>query len=350
VSVSELLPTWDAIKREADWTGLLVGNGASIAVSPAFHYDSLYDIAGSGAGQHRLSEADVRLFDALETKNFERVLSSLKTTGLVGMALGLGIDSTLEVRYSSIQTALFDAVHTVHVPWEEVSRETVPSLFDTMREYRYVFSTNYDLLLYWAAMHDGGRGFLDFLWNGDRNEFSASRTSVFDSFDHWTRVLFLHGGIHLRRLRGGGTRKVVARDGALLEQFETQYSDEESPLLVSEGESAGKLESIASSDYLSFAFEKFATHEGGLVVFGHSLSDQDDHLVKPLKRARYQPIAISMLPDDDEERLIQEQDRLKSRVSPRRPVHFFDATTHPLGSPTVRAQRRSVFGRTFGRR
>ncbi len=342
--MSEILPAWDVIKREADWRGLLVGNGSSIAVWPEFHYDSLYSIAASDAGQHKLAAADISLFDALATKNFEQVLSSLKTTGLVGSALQLGIDATLEERYSSIQAALFDAVHTVHVPWDHVSRETVPSLHDAMRQYRYVYSTNYDLVLYWASMQAGGSGFIDFFWSGDHNEFDASHTSVFESFDHWTRVLYLHGGIHLRRLVGGGTRKVVARDGALLDQFATRYSDQESPLLVSEGESTGKLDSIQSSDYLAFAFEKFATHEGGLVVFGHSLSDQDEHLVKPLRRAKSQPIAFSMLPDDDEERLLQEQARLKNRVAPRAPVHFFDASTHPLGSDAVRAKPRTIFG------
>ena len=46
-------------------------------------------------------------------------------------------------------------------------------------------------------------------------------------------------------------------------------------------------------------------------------------------------------------RLIQKQDRLKSRVSPRANVHFFDATTHPLGASALLVKERTIFGRVL---
>ena len=131
---------------------------------------------------------------------------------------------------------------------------------------------------------------------------------------------------------------MVAADGSILDQFEGHYSDEESPLLISEGESADKLASITSSDYLSFAHQMFTSHDGGLVVFGHSLSDQDEHLVRPMRSWRGNPVAISMLPDEDLEKIVREQDRFKSRLSPMKDIVFFDATTHPLGSPELSAK------------
>jgi hypothetical protein len=341
--LSDLLPSWPDVEDRADWTGLLLGNGASIAIWPQFRYSSLFEVASNDVS-HPLSNEDERLFEALDTENFEQVLASLKTAGIVGAALDLGVDELLEARYRSIQRALFDAVHATHVTWDLVARNTVPALFDALTEYQYVFSTNYDLLVYWASMHKGGHRFKDFFW-ASGTTFDASDTAIWESQEDWTRILFLHGGIHLRRLRGGGTRKVVASDGAILDQFATDYSDDESPLLVSEGESSDKLASITSSDYLSFAYQQFAEHEGGLVVFGQSLGDGDDHLIRPLKSWRKVPIAISMLPSDDEERLVQEQDRYRSRVSPRQSITFFDATTHPLGNADLRAQTPTVFGR-----
>jgi Domain of unknown function (DUF4917) len=331
----DLLPTWEDVRGETEWTGLLVGNGGSIAIWPQFRYSSLYEVATSDV-PHPLTAEDVRLFEAFETENFEQILASLKIAGIVTDALGEDT-SALAERYESVQTSLFEAVHAVHVPWDHVARKTIPRLFSILQEYTFVYSTNYDLLLYWASMHEGGPPFLDYCWNDD-GWFSSGNTEIFRDRDDWTRVLFLHGGIHLRRSREGGTRKVIARDGAILEQFETGYGGGESPLLISEGESSDKMASIRTSDYLTFAHGMFSVHEDGLVIFGHSLGDQDNHLVAPMKSWRGRKVAISMRPSDDREALVQEQDRLKSRLSPMKEVVFFDASTHPLGGEDLAAR------------
>lgn len=329
------LPSWDEIADDANWTGLLVGNGASVAVWPEFRYSSLFNVATSDHVEHPLTEDDRRLFEAFDTTNFEQVVASLKTAGVVAEALGLDFD-VLEARYDSVQLALFEAVHSVHVPWEEVAERTIPGLFKILRGYRYVYSTNYDLLLYWASMEQGGVGFLDFFWGGG-NTFDVFDTEIWRTRELWTRIFFIHGGIHLRRVQGGGTRKAVSSEGSLLEQFSTDYADEESPLLVSEGESADKLASILSSDYLTFAHRAFASHEGGLVVFGHTLSEQDDHLVAPMRSWRENPVAISIRPSDDDEPIIQTKDRFRGRLSPMKEILFFDAATHPLGDTSLAA-------------
>jgi Domain of unknown function (DUF4917) len=341
--MSELLPEWGEIADDAEWEGILVGNGASIAIWPDFKYESLYDVATSDQVSSALSDDDTRLFDAFDTENFEQVLAALKTAGVVASALDMDVE-LLADRYVSIQQALFEAVHAVHVPWEEVAT-AIPTLFAALREYRFVYSTNYDLLLYWASMERGGKQFLDYFW-GDGSTFDLLDTEIWETRRGWTRLLFLHGGIHLRRLQGGGTRKVLADDGAILDQFATKYPGDESPLLISEGESADKLASIMSSDYLAFALQSFASHEGGLVIFGHSLGDQDDHLVRPMQSWRGNPVAISMRPHENEERVIQAQDRYRSRLSPMKDVVFFDATTHPLGDADLSAEKREgIFGR-----
>jgi len=135
------------------------------------------------------------------------VLAALKVAGVVANALDLDAD-VLEERYASIQHSLFQVVHGVHAPWEEVANPTIPKLFDALREYRFVYSTNYDLLLYWASMHKGGAELLDYFWGPD-STFDVFDTEIWETRQRWTRILFLHGGIHLRRIRGGGTRKVV---------------------------------------------------------------------------------------------------------------------------------------------
>jgi hypothetical protein len=339
------LAPWGDVIDYADWTGLLVGNGGSIAVWPQFRYGSLFDVASSQDVQHSLSREDLELFNAFQTTNFEQVLAALKMAGVVATALDVE-RAVIETRYESIQRSLFEAVHAVHVPWDHVASRAIPRLFATLRNYQFVYSTNYDLLLLWASMHEGGEGFLDYFW-GPGNTFNPFDTEIWPIRQRWTRLLFMHGGIHLRRLRGGGTRKVLASQGAILDQFETGYAGDESPLLVSEGESADKLASILSSDYLAFAHHTFSSHEGGLVVFGHSLSEQDDHLVFPMRAWHQMPVAISIRPGDDEDRIIQQKDRLRSRLSPMQDIVFFDATTHPLGAAEMAARApRRLFGRS----
>jgi hypothetical protein len=329
------LPRWAEVAGYADWTGLLVGNGGSVAIWPPFAYGSLYEIATSEHVDHPLTDSDRELFGALRTENFEQVLASLKIAGLVADALGE--DTTaLEERYESVQRALFEAVHGVHVPWVEVAEEIIPRIHEILREYRVVFSTNYDLVLYWASMDNGGAGFLDYFW-GAGNSFDTFDTEIWATRKRWTRLLFLHGGIHLRRLPGGGTRKATSSEGALLDQFGVDYDEPESPLLISEGQSADKLASIRSSDYLSFAHQMFAAHEGGLVVFGHSLSEQDDHLITPMSRWSDTPVAVSLLPREREEDVIQAKQRIRGRLAPMQDIVFFDATSHPLGGPDLGA-------------
>jgi Domain of unknown function (DUF4917) len=114
------LRPWSEVAEYATWTGLLVGNGASMAVWPEFHYASLFEVATSDSVENQLNDEDTRLFDAIETQNFEQVLASLKTAAVVAEALDLDREP-LENRYVSIQRGLFEAVHTLHVPWDYVS-------------------------------------------------------------------------------------------------------------------------------------------------------------------------------------------------------------------------------------
>lgn len=51
------------------------------------------------------------------------------------------------------------------------------------------------------------------------------------------------------------------------------------PLFVSESSSDDKRKSIRQSDYLSFCHEQLMAHKDALCIFGHSLGEQDQHLI-----------------------------------------------------------------------
>lgn len=330
------LVRWEDLADSEEWTGLLLGNGASIAVHPAFRYDSLFEMARTDAVEHALQPEDIALFDAFNTTNFEQILASLKTASRVLAALQAA-EPALRERYESIQRALFQAVHAVHVPWLDVSNDVIPRLHDVLRDYSWAYSTNYDLLAYWASMQNGGAGFIDFLW-GTGTRFNALDVEPWTDHASWTKIVFPHGGIHLRRLQGGGTRKVTSAGGNLLAQFTAAFEDDETPLLISEGDSADKLRSINSSDYLSFALRALTEHHGGLVVFGHSLGESDDHIVRPIAGWTANPVAVSVRPGNDAD-VVQTKALFRQRLAPNPNVEFFDALTHPLSALAPAAER-----------
>lgn len=320
------LATWPSLADE-DWPGLLVGNGASLAVWPKFKYDSLFEAARSASLTHSLSTEDIALFTELDTRNFELVLSALASAQLVASVLGQ--DSTqIDERYASIRHALVDAVHAHHVAWVRLSSPIKAALSDAILSYSVVYSTNYDLLLYWAVNHVEGSGFKDYFWS---SAFDANDTDIWGKC---TRLLFLHGGLHLYADRRGRVFKRRAKVGiSLLDAFATPESDETGPLFVAEGTAEDKLAAILQSPYLSFAYSQLKSHKGALVIFGHSLGDSDSHLVDAIRLAGPSRIALSIRKGASA-KVIEAKAAMKKHF-PNIDLDFFDASTHPLGAPTL---------------
>jgi hypothetical protein len=353
-TISDELLSWEQIKlqfKDRRHLGLLLGNGASRALWDKFSYDSLYTIACDPQQKHSLTPTDQAFFREMETTNFEAVLSALATTRMVCGHLKKEFGD-VEERYQSIRTSLIEAVRTVHVPVELVPVETKQYLGDVLSKYRYVYTINYDLLLYWAMMETKRsvgdlpddrhkHTWKDFLWGRDQS-FDSSDAHEFE--DEGSRVLYLHGALHLEHDLLGNTKKKVFQEGGadLLSQFDT--AGDWIPLFVSEGESKEKLRSIRRNDYLSFAYWKFSFHRGPLVVFGSTLSNEfDQHILDAMKQwQRYdksrlgdeatpRQIAISVYPETDSSQIIAEKSRLQKELRGYH-VYFFDSTTHPLGN------------------
>lgn len=118
-------------------SGLLIGNGASMAVWHDFYYDSLFDKAKSVA-EKPLSQTELSVFEALGTRNFEHVLSALKTASKVNKALAINSASPRKRRYYAIKEALINSTQDVHIlapggqkPWHAgtVNWRATPAVF-----------------------------------------------------------------------------------------------------------------------------------------------------------------------------------------------------------------------------
>ena len=308
---------------------LLCGNGLSINVWPAFAYGSLFDHARSGG----LTGEDLALFAG--TENFERVLSDLNTAIRVNEALSLSADRVYE-RYRSIQRALGHAIREVHLNRSHVPEATLERIRAELLNYEWIFNTSYDLLVYWAMGCGGSFApFVDhFRWGG-RLEFDPDRADV---FVEQVPVYFLHGALHLV-VGGSGITWKLRREAmqTLLDQFgEPIAGDPQArPLLVTEGTARDKLRAIEGNAYLAHALRTLRGVDLPMVVFGSSLSEQDDHLVDALNEHPARPIAMSLLPAPRRE-LAARQAEIYARLQADE-LRFFDASSHPLGDPSLRA-------------
>jgi hypothetical protein len=350
-SITDELEEWSVVESSlpVNDRGLLIGNGASIALWSQFRYPSLYDMARDTTKTDHLTEREVGVFEALETHNFESVLSALITAGQIWNIYKKPSSDINDLResYSRVRKSLIRAVKEVHVPFERVTENLKTDLRLVFSEYDYIYSSNYDLLLYWSMMNNRDQ-FKDFVWgrdgDGQRNLFDISDTALWDEGRKFTKVLFLHGALHLYKNPEGRTfKKLSGEDGNLLDLFDVR--GDAIPLFISEGRSRDKLSAITRNDYLSFAYERFSKHRGSLVVFGHSLTPEfDQHLLDAMRkwkrydqeRKSFQPVparrvvAVSVRPGDDHHAVIDLKNRLTKTFSDYE-VRFFDSRTHPLG-------------------
>ena len=217
-----------------------------------------------------------------------------------------------------------EAVKSAHIPWANIPEDNLRAIKHALLPYEFVYSTNYDLILYWSIMLDGPTGFTDYFF---APRFDLGNTEIWGKA---TKVLFLHGGLHLYRELSGETIKRKAEPFQnLLDLFGTPLEPPAVPLFISEGSSRDKLSSVYRSDYLAFAYSQFAKHRGPLVVFGHSLNAEfDGHLIDAIRKSEAKILALSLLPGTD----VRGNKARFYGAFPNMAVRFFDATTHPLGA------------------
>ena len=102
-----------------------------------------------------------------------------------------------------------NALHSTRISWELIPDTVLKEIRGALLWYRFVFSTNYDLLIYWAVMNHeptdpkdlSGKkptinDFKDFFFQAEEHStvFDITNTGITSTA---TRVLYLHGALHL---------------------------------------------------------------------------------------------------------------------------------------------------------
>lgn len=275
---------------------LLVGNGASVAVSGEFGYTGLFE----AAQVHSFIDAKAReVFTCFETDDFEFVLRRLWQAKQVNAALGIAVKE-VDDAYAAVRKALIQTVQTVHVSYD-AARPHLEPIYKFMRRFRTVVSLNYDLIVYWAAQlgNDQLGSRYHFKDGFNKNSFAdnwAMYRQAYGAVENPTIYCYPHGNIVLGVTPSLDEEKLVAGSQALLDLiFDEWRSGGRAPLFVCDGTSDQKLDAIQKSEYLRSVYSGPLSEVGeSLVIYGWGLAKQEAHILDRIAASTPKRVAVSV--------------------------------------------------------
>lgn len=330
-----MIQNWDDIKSSG-WNNLLLGNGFSLNIWDKYAYKSLYEYSKKNAIKPVLSDEIIRIFEELETVNFEEVLKALAYAILVKKSIGEDLQEYLNI-YETVQGNLFNTVEAVHIDYSKVKKGEIGK---ELESFENIFTTCYDLILYWSSYSSlPSSKIADFFWNSN-GLFDPQDTSIFGKK---IGFYYLHGALHLQQDLVGAVSKIGHTSNSLpsSEDFNYEGANTKIPVYISEGKSDYKLNKILSNSYLTFCYQTFSEIKGSLIVAGHSLDqDYDNHLVNAIKKNNnLTKVAISIysgLPDPDKEQRVKDLEAILHRSG--LDLVFFESNSYSLINESVKPQ------------
>lgn len=313
-----------------------MGNGASMAIHPSFRYSSLLKVAKKRSSPNHLRSVDVALFEEFRTEDFEVILRTLDRSKRVNEILGLRTVEHVK-RYEAVQKALVGAIGRVHPEFDQLEEPQLKAASFFLSRFERVFTSNYDLLLYWMLMYRRD-WFGDYFWTPS-GAFNQSDTELWNG----TAVIYLHGALFLFSTEAGAVKKITSRQGTdLLTMIRKKLGRGAVPVFVSEGTSKQKRAAIRRHDYLRFAFRTLRTSNKNLVIFGHSLSRRDNHVVEAISRSERENIAYSVHRNGRSASQLEALRREIAGKFPGKRVLFFDSNSFPIYRGDRNIPRRSL--------
>jgi len=312
---------------------LLLGNGFSIACRPdIFVYRRLLEKANFDLVPKRLRKA----FDILETVDFEEVIRALK---YLAKLIELYLDDSSELKKiieeesEILKDILVKTIASSHPDRpNDISRDEYQHCKQFLQHFERIFTLNYDLLLYWTLMQED---IIPNLRCDDGFRKPEDKDAEYVTWEpentYSQNIYYLHGALHIFDA-GSEIQKYTWIDTGipLMEQIRDALEKNYFPLFVAEGTSEEKLTRIKHSDYLSKAYRSFIPIRGALFIYGHSLSDNDNHILRLIEIGKISQLYVSIYGNPEDEnniKLIQKANALTTARHPRNPleVFFYDA-------------------------
>ncbi len=275
---------------------LIMGNGFSMAYDhKIFSYNALYDFI------EKLEDSTLsKLFEVVNTKNFELVMRQLDN--FIEMAKAFEDDGKLTKALTDanqlLRQSLIDAVSSLHPDHVfEIEEQKSKACFSFLNEYLEkegrVFSTNYDLLLYWVLMrneskqaNDGfGREHLNPVATRKGQEDAQYGDLYWGKYKDEQKVFHVHGTLPIFDT-GTEIEKEVYRDRQyLLDNIKERMDNKEYPIFVTAGDGTEKLKHIYHNRYLIHCYDTLCDITGFLVSFGFNFGEYDYHIIDAVNKA-----------------------------------------------------------------
>ena len=273
---------------------LLIGNGFSRACrNDIFSYSSLFDSANFTELPPNIS----KIFTTLETTDFEKVINALDFCHQVLSVYRDNMEELIkEIKIDSthLKDILVETIASHHPSNpSDINNNEYNQCMKFLSNFKKVYSTNYDMLLYWTTMkaieiknQKWDDGFRD-PYDGDPKDYYEEDYVEWQNSAHQQNIHYLHGALHLFYDGASLQKYCWSRKGQrLLEQIDTALKNRKYPLIVAEGSWKQKLEKIQRSNYLGHNYRSLGAIKGNLFIYGLSLSENDDHIIKQIRKNR----------------------------------------------------------------
>lgn len=309
---------------------LMLGNGFSIGIFPKiFNYAALADKINSVQTE--------KLFNDLQTNDFEYVLRMLHTTLIVinNFSDNESIKAQIQNSLNNIKETLIDVLTIAHPDNPlSITEKQYQSCCLFLKNFedgkKYTF--NYDLILYWVYMHFLEHENKDLRLNindGFRRSTAGNVTWEIGN-DFRQNLYYLHGALHLFSY-GHEIEKFtwINNEESLKTQITDSLSSSKYPIFITEGSKEHKVERIISSAYLGRSFASLKAIQGNLFIYGHSLRDEDDHIFDLINSHKLENIFISIYGSRDSKEnknIINKVENWKNEYKNKN-YHLFNAET-----------------------
>ncbi|MDB5989942.1 MAG: hypothetical protein JWQ10_1345 [Herbaspirillum sp.] len=278
-------------KRQAN---LLLGNGFSMAYDPEiFSYNALYDFISS-----LNDEVMVKIMSSMKTKNFELMMSQLETFSALLKAFDaeIALQDAILGANKKLKKSLLDAIEALHPEHVfKISEASAAACAKFLTRFLdangQIYTTNYDLLLYWVLMRqdiktvDGfGRELLNPIeaGQGEQEEWSDLIWGINKSKQN---IFHLHGSLPLFDTGTQIIKEQYNENGYLLENISARLNADEYPIFVTAGNGDDKLSQIKHNPYLSDCYDNLSMVDGSVITFGFGFGEYDDHIIAALNKA-----------------------------------------------------------------
>lgn len=243
------------------------------------------------------------------TTDFERVIRSLKDAAKLVKLYNESeklLTKTLTSDAKELKSLLVNTI-SKHHPSDPTNLSDSEYRFGRvfLRNFNNIYTLNYDLLLYWTLMHefddesDEEKIIFD---DGFRHPDGQDSTVPYVSWEvensNKQNVYYLHGALHLFESDIELQKFTWTRTGVkLMTQVNESLDKGFYPLIVAEGTSAQKMSRIMKSGYLQRGLKSLASIGGALFIYGMSMSENDEHILKRVKKSKISTLWVGIYGD-----------------------------------------------------